>query len=70
MFSIPGFIIYFAYGIRNSTEATLSSNGTEDDNSSESGKTVCKINGPPTPEKEAFLAHRVNANEEEEDSDS
>ncbi|KAK3531305.1 hypothetical protein QTP70_016277, partial [Hemibagrus guttatus] len=65
-----GFIIYFAYGIRNSTEATLSGNGTEDDNSSESGKAVCKINGPATPEKESFLAHHVNANEEEEDSDS
>ncbi|XP_058269460.1 high affinity cationic amino acid transporter 1b isoform X2 [Hemibagrus wyckioides] len=65
-----GFIIYFAYGIRNSTEAMLSSNGTEDDNSSESGKAVCEINGPATPEKEAFLTHHVNANEEEEDSDS
>ncbi|MCI4385980.1 hypothetical protein PGIGA_G00056890 [Pangasianodon gigas] len=68
-----GFIIYFGYGIRNSTEATLASNGTEDDNSFVTGKPICKINGPPTPEKEAFLTHCVNADdneEEEEDSDT
>ncbi|KAK2831530.1 hypothetical protein Q7C36_016616 [Tachysurus vachellii] len=66
-----GFFIYFAYGIRNSTEATLASNITEDDNSCVSGKPVCRINGPPASEKEAFLPHSVNANEEEEeDSDS
>ncbi|MCJ8740211.1 hypothetical protein PDJAM_G00056240 [Pangasius djambal] len=67
-----GFIIYFGYGIRNSAEATLASNGTEDDNSFVPGKPICKINGPPTPEKEAFLAHCVNEddNEEEEDSDT
>ncbi|XP_053095637.1 high affinity cationic amino acid transporter 1b isoform X2 [Pangasianodon hypophthalmus] len=70
-----GFVIYFGYGIRNSTEATLASNGTEDDNSFVTGKPICKINGPPTPEKEAFLSHCVNADdneeeEEEEDSDT
>ncbi|XP_060800159.1 high affinity cationic amino acid transporter 1b [Neoarius graeffei] len=69
-----GFIIYFAYGIRNSTEGTLASNGTED-NSFVTGKSIYKRkNGPPTPEKEAFLNHRVNVNneddEEEDESDS
>lgn len=66
----PGFVIYFSYGIKNSAEAMLASNGTEDDNSFDAGKPVSEINRPPTPEKEAFLHHQVNVNDGEDDSDS
>ncbi|KAF7700168.1 high affinity cationic amino acid transporter 1b isoform X1 [Silurus meridionalis] len=64
---VIGLFIYFGYGIRNSTEATSASNATENDNS---GKHMGKINEPPIPEKEAFLAHVNDGEEEEEDNDS
>ncbi|KAM9468934.1 high affinity cationic amino acid transporter 1b isoform 1-T2 [Clarias gariepinus] len=67
---VIGFVIYFSYGIKNSAEAMLASNGTEDDNSFDAGKPVSEINRPPTPEKEAFLHHHVNVNDGEDDSDS
>lgn len=49
----------------------MASNAREDNNSSVTDKQICKINGPPMPEKEAFLAYHVDADEEEEeDSES
>lgn len=48
----------------------LASNATENDNSFVTGKTINKINEPPAPEKEAFLVHRVNAEEDEEEEDT
>lgn len=67
--SISGFVIYFSYGIRNSTEATLASNASEDDNAFITNKPICNLNGPPAPEKQAFLAHRVTAGEDEDEEE-
>lgn len=69
LFLFSGFIIYFSYGIWNSAEATLASNASDDDNSFVPNKPMRIINGPPTPEKRAFLAQRVNVGEVEDEEE-
>ncbi|KAJ8391453.1 hypothetical protein AAFF_G00089270 [Aldrovandia affinis] len=54
-----GFVIYFAYGIRNSTEAAASSEDSRGEY-----KPACSLSVPP--EKEAFLCSSPDAREEED----
>lgn len=67
-FPLTGFVIYFTYGIRNSTEADRT--GSDDFNKD---VLVCKPDSSSTPEKEAFLRDCVveePLQEKEEASDS
>lgn len=65
--SLPGFIIYFSYGIWNSAEAALSRSSAEEADAN-SCKAECSINGLPVPEKEAFLNAGVETAGDEEDT--
>lgn len=58
--AFPGFLIYFTYGIRNSSEAAFNRSGTP----------VCTIKGEPmVPEKEAFLRNTQHITlDDDEDS--
>lgn len=64
-----GFIIYFAYGIRNSAEAVLTKSSPDDNFSGY--KPACTLNGEPMAiEKEAFLQNRLDAVGDDEEEDS